>query len=322
MAGRIPRVVVVGPSYVDMTLKCQEIPCSGDIVEGSAFSFSPTGSGPNSAIEASLCGCEVDLITKVGDDVLGGLIRDGLGRHGVRTDFVYTAQAISTGVSVTMVNSLGENTVCVSHGANRALVSEDIGYASVEQLISMADICLIRGDLPPETVKMAIKTASLYKTKVALEISMDIQAISEIKSFECPGEYYLVDILMPNLRSSVIAAESVAGFTHKLKFVGSELVARGIECVVLTTGTHGYFLFDRDGVTSFPSFESEHVFNESCSDDAFAGAFTASLGAGDTAREAVKFAAAAVAVASSKCSSQDTMPTKDEIIELLQRKSD
>lgn len=322
MAGRIPRVVVVGPSYVDMILKCHEIPCSGDIVEGSAFSFSATGSGPNSAIEACLCGCEVDLITKVGDDVLGGLIRDGLCRHGVKTDFVYTAQAISTGVSLTMVNSMGENTVCVSHGANRALVSDDIGYASVEQLISMADICLIRGDLPAETIKMAIKTASLYKTKVALEVSMDISDISEITSFECPGEYYLVDILMPNLRSSVIAAESVAGFTHKLKFVGSELVARGIECVVLKTGTHGYFLFDRDGVTGIPSFESEHVFSESCLDDAFAGAFTASLGAGDDSREAAKFAAAAAAVASSKSSSQDTMPTKEEIIELLQRKSD
>ncbi len=322
MVGRIPKVVVVGPSYVDMVLKCHEVPASGDIVEGSAFSFSPNGSGPNSAIEAALCGCEVDLITKVGDDVLGGLIRKSLDHHGVKTDFVYTAQAISTGVSFTMVNSMGENTICLSHGANRALGSDDIGFASVEQLISIADICLIRGDLPSETIKMAVKTASLHKTKVALEAPMDIQAVSEVESFECPDEYYLVDILIPNLRSSVIAAESVAGFTHKLKFVGSELVARGIECVVLKTGTHGYFLFDRDGVTSFPSFESEHVFNESCSDDAFAGAFTASLGAGDDVRDAVKFAAAAAAVASCKVSSQDTMPTKDEIIELLQRESD
>jgi ribokinase len=57
-------------------------------------------------------------------------------------------------------------------------------------------------------------------------------------------------------------------------------------------------------------------------DDAFAGAFAASLGSGDDVSVAVKFASAAGAVASRKFSGQDTMPSKEEIIELLQNESD
>lgn len=322
MAGRIPKVVVVGPAYVDMTVKCSEVPISGEMVEGSGFLFAPVGGGHNSAIAASLCGCNVYLISKVGDDIFGCLIRDSLSSHGVNTDYVFTAPAMSTGVNLTMVNSTGENTGCVSHGANRALSSDELGFASVEQLISTADICLIRGNLGEETIKMAIRTASLYKRLVALEVSLDIHDTSEIDNIKWPGEYYLVDILIPNLRASGIAAEVTAGAAHNVKLIGSELVARGVGCVVLKTGSRGCFLFDRDGVTSVAGFGCEHVMNATRCDDAFAGAFAASLGAGDEVRDAVKFASAAGAVASRKFGSQSTMPSKEEIIELLQNESD
>ena len=322
MAGRIPKVVVVGPAYVDMTVKCSEVPISGEMVEVSGFLFAPVGEGHNSAIEASLCGCEVHLISKVGDDIFGGLIRDSLKGHGVNTDYVYTAPAMSTGINLTMVNSSGENTGCVSHGANRALSSAELEFASVEQLISTADLFLIRGDLGEETIKMAIRTASLYKTRVVLEVALDIRDTSEIDNINWPGEYYLVDFLIPNLRAGGIAAEVTAGAAHKVKLIGSELVARGVGCVVLMTGSRGCFLFDRACVSSVSGFGCDPVMNAGRCDDAFAGAFAASLGSGDEVRDAVKFASAAGAVASRKFGSQSTMPSKEEIIELLQNESD
>lgn len=322
MAGRIPKVVVVGPSYVDMTVKCSEVPSSGEMVEGSGFLFAPVGGGYNSAVEASLCGCEVHLISKVGNDIFGGLIRESLKGYGVNTDYVYTAPAISTGVNLTMVNSRGENTGCVCPGANRALRGDELEFASVEQLIATADICLIRGDIGEDTVKMAIRTASLNKSVAALEVGLDIHDISEIDQINWPGEYYLVDFLLPNLRDASIAAEVTAGAAHKVKLIGAELVARGVGCVVVRTDSRGCFLFDRDGVTSVAGFVCDHAMNASRCDDAFAGAFAASVGAGDGVVDAVKFASAAGAVASRKFGSQSTMPSKEDIIELLQNESD
>ena len=38
MAVRIPRVVVIGATYVDMTVRCDRIPDAGQTVTGSGFS--------------------------------------------------------------------------------------------------------------------------------------------------------------------------------------------------------------------------------------------------------------------------------------------
>jgi ribokinase len=90
----------------------------------------------------------------------------------------------------------------------------------------------------------------------------------------------------------------------------------------LKTGSRGCFLFDREGVTGVSGFQCDPVMSATRCDDAFAGAFAASLGSGDDVSVAVKFASAAGAVASRKFSGQDTMPSKEEIIELLQNESD
>ena len=36
MAGRIPKVVVIGPAFVDMAIKCGQFPQPGETVEGAA----------------------------------------------------------------------------------------------------------------------------------------------------------------------------------------------------------------------------------------------------------------------------------------------
>ena len=66
MSARNPKVVVVGGTYVDMAIRCGQIPSPGQSVTGSALSYTVAGPGPNRAVEAALCGCEVHLISKVG----------------------------------------------------------------------------------------------------------------------------------------------------------------------------------------------------------------------------------------------------------------
>ena len=108
MAERIPRVVVVGPAYVDMAVKCDDFPQPGKLAEGSGFSCLPTGAGLNEAIQAALCGCEVFLLSRIGEDCFGEMIKQAVRRYGVATDLLYATQAISTGIVVTLVNGMGE----------------------------------------------------------------------------------------------------------------------------------------------------------------------------------------------------------------------
>jgi ribokinase len=75
---------------------------------------------------------------------------------------------------------------------------------------------------------------------------------------------------------------------------------------------------DRNAADHIPAYEIDLV-DHTGTGDAFAGALAASLAVGDDLRKAVSFASAAGALACTKFGSVDAMPTKAEIIELMQK---
>ena len=143
MPGRIPKVVVVGGTYIDMAIRCDQTPSSGQSFIGSALSYTITGPGPNEAAEAAMCGCEVHLISKVGGDPFGQMAKANLAEYNVDTAYLCTAEAKNTGTVVTLVNAAGENASVTYAGANGALLPQDIDAA--EQVIRDSDVCLIHG---------------------------------------------------------------------------------------------------------------------------------------------------------------------------------
>jgi ribokinase len=321
MAGRIPKVVVVGSAYVDIAIKCDTFPAAGETVGGSGFSCLPGGPGVNSSVQAALCGCETYFMGKVGDDLFGRMTLGALDERGVNTEYAYTAQSISSGAVVTMVDSIGDNSACFSQGANRALSVIEVGCATSEQLIGSADVCLVCGDVPVEAACTVIKLAKIYNTKIILQTKLNACQTTEIDSLNWPEEFFFVDVLIPDFHEVANISEPGTGDSHELKFVASELVARGIACVLIKMGSRGCFIVDRDGATLVEGFEGEK-FDQSIGADAFAGALAASCGSGDGPRRAVRFAQAADALTAGKFASIDALPSKRKIIELLQQSSD
>lgn len=321
MTGRIPKVVVIGPAYADIAIKCDKFPGPGQTVGGGGFSCQPGGAGVNMAIEAALCGCETYTIGKIGEDHFGGIIKETLEKNKVKTDFVYTAQAINTGTIVTMADSKGENRSCVSMGANRSLSADEIECAMAEQLIGSADVCLIDSDVPREVAVTAIRLAKTYATKIVLKGSVKLSETGELIDPDWPMEFYYANVLIADFGNSTASTEAGAGNVHRLKFVGSELVAGGIECVVISIGQRGTLVVDRQGTSELPGFALELI-DHTAAADAFAGALAASCGSGDKAEVAVKFASAAESLAASRYGSGESLPNKEEIIELLQKQPD
>lgn len=315
MLERIPKVVVVGGTYVDMAIRCQQIPLPGRCVTGSALSYTATGPGPNQAIEASLCGCKVHLISKVGSDPFAQMAIDRLAGLKVNTDFLYVAEAKNTGVIVTLVNSEGENASCVYTGAHSDLRSQEIDAA--EQIISEADVCLVHGRLPHEAIVTAIRCAKLHNTKIILNPARPIEQPSRM-SGDLPIEYFSVDILIPNLYEAAEITEKSDAGIRTAKLIGSDLVARGVNCAVITMGKRGCMVVDRSSADHIPAFDVDLV-DQTCRGDAFAGALAAYCAVKDDVREAAKFASAAGALACTKFGSIEALPTKAEIIELLQK---
>ena len=315
MTGRIPKVVVIGGSYVDMVIKCRQIPSPGRSVTGSALSYTATGPGPNQAIETALCGCEAYLISKVGGDPFAKMALDSLVELNVNAEYVYSAEAKNTGVIVTLVNSVGENAGCVYMGANSALSSQDINGA--EKIIAEADVCLVHGRLPHEAIVTAIRCARLHNTKIILNPARPIEQPKRTKR-DLPNEYFSADIMIPNLYEAADITYTSDASIRTAKLIGSDLVARGVNCAVITMGKRGCMVVDRNSADHIPAFEVKLV-DQACRGDAFAGALAAYCAVKDNVREAVKFASAAGALACTKYGIIEALPTKAEIIELLQK---
>lgn len=320
MSRRGPGIVVVGGAYVDMTLRCTEFPSAGQAMTGSGLNYSPSGPGTNQAVEAVLCGCTVHLVTKVGGDAFGAMLRSSLEEWGVHTDYVHVAQALNTGVVVTLVNAAGENAVCRCPGANAALQARDVEVA--QQVISEASVCLIHGQLPQEAMVEAICLAQVHGTRVIVNPALPCGPHGP-RAGDLPIECFSADLLLANLvEAAEITEGTCSGQTHihAAKMIGSELVARGVRNAVVTLGRRGCVLVDRNGAEHVPAFEVELV-HQTGRGDAFAGALAAYLAVEDDVRKAVEFASAAGALACTKFGFLESMPTRAEIIQLLQRRA-
>jgi ribokinase len=205
MSGNKPKVVVVGSVYVDMAVKCAQVPIAGQTSVGTALSAAATGPGVNQAVEAALCGCDVRLISKVGNCPFGAMIKAVIEQYDVNSKHIFTAQAKNTGVTLTLVNTAGENACIIYDGANSALVPADI--ESAENAFADAKVCLIHAQLPKEAVIRAIAIAKLHSVKVILDPAGAIE-LSDIEpgktgTQELPAEYFSADILIPNLYEAV-----------------------------------------------------------------------------------------------------------------------
>ncbi len=124
MAGRRPRITVVGSINLDLVAHCDRLPRIGETVGGAAFRRFPGGKGANQALAAARLGAEVRLVGCVGDDPFArealALLREG----GVDLGAVRRVEA-PTGVALILVGPGGENEIVVAPGANAAVEAGD-----------------------------------------------------------------------------------------------------------------------------------------------------------------------------------------------------
>lgn len=318
MSARMPKVVVVGATYVDIAVRCSRMPQPGEDIAGSEFSYTATGAGINQSIQAALCGCEVHLIGKIGSCPFADTVRAILEQNRISTEHLYTARAMNTGVVVTIVDSVGENASLTYEGANTALLAEDIEAA--DELIAGADICLVHGRLPKQAVAKAILSAKLHGTKVIFDPAGAIESTNAGNADALGAECFSADILIPNLYEAALITDRSTANIRTAKLVASDLIARGAGAAVITMGKRGCMVVDRKSADHIPTFLIDLV-DSTGTGDAFAGALAAACAVGDDLRDAVKFASAAGALACTKFGSVEALPAKADIIQLLQKEA-
>jgi ribokinase len=127
-----------------------------------------------------------------------------------------------------------------------------------------------------------------------------------------------VSILTPNESEAELLTGVVIRSQESAAKAADQLLARGIETVILTLGSRGAWVATRREQRMIPGFKVKTV-DTTAAGDVFNGALAVALGEGQSLFEAVRFANAAAALSVTKLGAQPSAPHRKEIERFLKR---
>lgn len=298
---------VIGSLNVDLVIQAERLPAPGETLLGGPFATFRGGKGANQAVAAARLGAAVTMIGCVGADDFGRDLRAGLVAERIETR-VRRVAGVSSGVALITVLAGGENTIVVAPGANAALGIEDLDHAAAA--LRKCTAVLLQLEIGDEVVTEAARRARELGKLVVLNAApartLDDRLLAH------------VDVLIVNRGE----AQAIAGAGPTDDEGLLELLqARGVSRIVLTRSADGAVAVDGQDRYEQAAFPVEAV-DAVGAGDAFAAAFTIELARGHGFPTALRVAAAAGALATTRPGAQPSLPRRAEVQALLDRHSD
>lgn len=301
-------VVVVGSINMDLIAPVAGLPAAGQTVSGRELLESPGGKGANQAVAAARLGARVSFIGRIGDDGFGVRLGEGLRGEQIDTRAVRTTENCSSGVAIVCVEDAGENTIVVIPGANGCLSPADIAQA--EHVIASADVLLVQLETPLETVAAAVETARQHGVLTVLDPAPAPSAL--------PDTLLAVDVICPNESEAAALTGIPIASRGDAEHAARLLRERGARHAVITLGRRGALVCGPSGTEHVPSFPVPAI-DATAAGDAFAAALGVAYAETGELRQGIAWGCAAGALAASRLGAQLAMPTREEVIRLLER---
>ena len=300
------RICVAGSLNMDLVVQTPVLPAPGQTVLGGPFATFPGGKGANQAVAAARAGAQVTMVGAVGDDSYGEALRAGLEREGIESREVLQRTGIASGVALIAVAPDGQNTIIVAPGANATLSVEDIDRAA--DAIAAADVLLLQLEVPVPAIMRAVEHARAASRLVILNPAPAQPLPREVLS--------AADVLVPNETEAAALAGVMPVDWPSAEAAARCLVDAGARSVLLTLGRRGVLLWHNGQTLRQPAFDVQAV-DATAAGDAFLGAFAVALAEGYPAAEAMRWGAAAGALATTVPGAQPSLPARDAILSLL-----
>ena len=304
-----PRVVVVlGGINMDLVATVERFPMAGETVVGRAFTTYSGGKGANQAVAAARLGAQVRMVGRVGDDAFGHQLRHGLAIEGIDVAGVGVESGSASGIAVIQIDGSAQNQIVQVWGANQTCGEKEV--ERVRDAVAGASVLMLQLEAPVQVSLAAARAAQAGGCRVVLDPA-------PAPAGGLPDELYeLCDCITPNETE----AQALVGFeiadAESAHRAAEELVRRGAKAAVIKMGERGaYYLAagERGHVPAFPVKAVDTV----AAGDAFNAGLAVALAEGRALGEAVRWGAAAGAVAVSRVGAQDAMPRRHEAEVLL-----
>jgi ribokinase len=315
--GNHARIVVIGSLVFDFVARADRLPRKGETVLGEAFGMFPGGKGANQAVQAARLGADVFLVGCVGQDFLGGRLIASLRDSGVHTDFVRRDASATTAACCIHVDREGHNTIVIVPEANDTCSPDDVDAAAA--VIRSADMVVCQLEIPLPTVAHAAEIAAAHRIRFLLNPAPArhlpdslLARITLITPNEIEAE------TLTGLQASVPGDTAQAGWEEA---AAKELLRRGVGTVVITLGEKGAYAATAILEQRIPGYRVT-VVDATAAGDAFSGALAVALAERWELPEALGFANAAGALATTRPGAQPSLATRQEVEQLINRTQD
>ncbi len=276
----MPSITVIGSVNLDIVAKAARLPSPGETVTGAELHRYPGGKGANQALAARRLGADVSLIARVGDDAAADEALALLRNDGVDLSQCRALPGIPTGTALIAVAPSGENQIVVAPGANRHLTPDAIGIPATDALICQLEV-------PVDTVaRAAAEYVGFFAVNLAPAARIDVAVLQR------------ADLVIVNETESAWYGDTL----------------RACNGIVATTRGAGPATLEQDGrviATARPPLVE--AIDTTGAGDTFTAALTVALVEGQAPQDALEFACAAGAAATTKMGAQPSLPMRHEV---------
>ncbi len=301
------QVLVVGSVNLDATLSMARIPTAGETVTGATLSHQQGGVGANQAVAAARSGARTELVGALGTDAAAETLLGALRESGVGVERCHRLDGVPSGQASIWVDESGENRIVVAGGANERLDADAV-RAQLDGLSPAVVLCQL--ETPVEAAAAALAWARENGALGMLNASpaMDAGALPHGTAVIVVNEGEARHI------AGSIPAQPAATTDGEAQAAADAGAIAGVldaETVVITRGGDGALAHHR-GVTITRNSPKVDPIDTTGAGDAFTGALAARLAAGDDLADALTFACAVGALATTGVGATAAVPTAAE----------
>lgn len=262
-------VLTIGPAVLDIGVKNY-----GDFFQTGSFcvnffdemNLNAGGNGSNISIRLAKKAINVWLLTSIGNDYAGTIIKEELKRSGVCQDFVQVLPSRRSASNIIFVQPDGEKRLLEYRGTNDFLNVEN--FDRLEALMAKIEFVIIVGLGVMPKIELNIKEIIRFFKSHGVKIVVATAANAEpVHKLIVNGLLRHTDFLITNEPESLLASNQI-DFTCASDF----FLAHGIANSIITRGDKGVHFKNRKGCINLPAHAVQAI-DASGAGDAFLSTF-------------------------------------------------
>jgi ribokinase len=293
------RIAVVGSANTDLITFADTFPRPGETLFGKGFDLGFGGKGANQAVAARLCGSEVLMVAKVGNDLCGEATIRNFATVGIDTTHVRIIEGVPTGVAPIFVEPGGQNRIIVVKGANDRLMPADVDAAAED--LRRVDTIILQFEIPLETIYHTVRFARANRIRCIVNPAPAVPA----RMSDLTGADYFI----PNETEAELITGRPVKTLEDAAACATNLLQKGFQRVVITLGARGSLLATQAGHIHVEPFAVTPV-DTTGAGDAFIGSLAVFLAEGMPENDALARANLYAALSTTRVGTQKSFATR------------